>query len=112
MKRALRALGLEHILVPHPDRLVGVEPKTLMRLQDRGCYLCGDFMVHPGHPALAQSPLARTRDHVVPRCRGGGNRRNVLLAHDRCNGEKGERLPYPCELIYLAAVNARLDAEG
>lgn len=114
MRRVLAVLGLEDLIdTALPGREVGVEPKILMAIQGGECFLCGDWMVKTTSLApngrVLTSPLMRTRDHVVPKHRGGPNRRNVLLAHHRCNGVKGDRLPYPCELIYLAGVNARLE---
>lgn len=47
-------------------------------------------------------------DHVVPRSRGGGNERNLVAMHRRCNGLKDNRMPTGCELIWLDAVNVRL----
>jgi 5-methylcytosine-specific restriction endonuclease McrA len=47
-------------------------------------------------------------DHVLPLSRGGGNEGNLLLAHKRCNGAKGSRLPTGCELIFLDIVNIKL----
>lgn len=46
-----------------------------------------------------------TVDHVVPRSKGGLNRNNRLLACRPCNEKKADRLPKPCELLYLRAVN-------
>ena len=38
-----------------------------------------------------------TRDHVVPKSRGGGNDwENVVAACSRCNRTKGDRLPREC----------------
>ena len=47
-------------------------------------------------------------DHVHPVIWGGRAFKNLLLSHADCNGEKGARLPYPCELLFLEAVNTRL----
>lgn len=49
-------------------------------------------------------------DHVVPRCRGGGNVGNRIVAHIACNNRKGDRAPNGCELVMLAAVNAQIAA--
>ena len=57
---------------------------------------------HPDYP---------TFDHVVPKSLGG--RRvltNGLLKHRRCNGLKANRCPSGCDLIWLAAVQFRLEA--
>jgi 5-methylcytosine-specific restriction endonuclease McrA len=47
-----------------------------------------------------------TLDHVIPRALGGADGGNILLACSKCNNRKGSRAPAPCEMIYLAAVNA------
>lgn len=65
---------------------------------DRLCGICGS-----GIEALDEV----TYDHVVPRSKGGGNYGNLVPAHSRCNGEKGDRLPYGCELIMLDALNTK-----
>ena len=49
-----------------------------------------------------------SRDHVVPKVRSGTEGGNLVLAHPGCNNQKRDRLPHPCELVYLAAVNLRL----
>lgn len=67
-----------------------------MEAQGGRCYLCSRQMAAP------------TEDHVHPKAKGGKNKANRLLAHSRCNNEKGSRLPYPCELIFLAAINLRV----
>jgi 5-methylcytosine-specific restriction endonuclease McrA len=51
-----------------------------------------------------------TVDHVVPRCHGGANNGNRLIAHVGCNFRKRDRMPNGCELVMLAAVNARIAA--
>lgn len=114
MKRVLRVLNLSWLIAPHEAREVGIKPATLMLLQGGRCYLCDNPMEvppstrpMPGHTIPART---RSRDHVIPKARSGHNRRNQLLACHLCNAAKGPRLPHPCELIYLAAVNAQLDA--
>ena len=44
----------------------------------------------------------------TPRSLGGGNDRNRVAMHSHCNHRKANREPNGCELIWLAAVNARL----
>lgn len=73
--------------------------RRLAKLQGGLCYLCGQVM-----------RAEPTREHVVPKARGGKNARNVLAAHQACNLLKADRAPYPCELLYLDALYARLDA--
>lgn len=101
--------------LPHGVAGPGVQPKVLMRLQGRRCYLCtGDLtdQMTPGHKGTPLDPAFRTRDHVMPRILGGTHWRNVLLSCVDCNSRKSGRLPTPCELIYLAAINLQLEAMG
>ena len=72
---------------------------SLLAAQDHVCYLCSDPFTRDDPPS---------RDHVHPRSRRGGEEGNILLAHDSCNGRKGDRLPTPRELRELARVNAKL----
>ena len=73
--------------------------------QGMQCAHCGCGM----HFSLDQSDGWRaTIDHVVPRSLGGGNDRNRVAMHSHCNYRKANREPNGCELIWLAAVNARL----
>lgn len=50
----------------------------------RGCPYCGRLIV-PGHPELAP-----TRDHVLPRSKGGTA---LLIVCWRCNNDKGDTMP-------------------
>lgn len=81
----------------------GGYPKGLIHDAQGGrCYLCDT--------RFRRGILPPTRDHVTPRARGGQCAANVLVACRPCNLTKGDRAPHPCELIYLAAVNARVEA--
>jgi hypothetical protein len=76
-----------------------------VRIDDLGdrdrwtCWVC-DGEVDAACPA--GSPHAASVDHVIPRARGGTNDpANLRLAHRRCNGQRGSRLPeldWPDEL--------------
>lgn len=68
------------------------------RAQSGRCYLCGET-VRLSHCNL---------DHVLPRSKGFRTVNNTLVAHYHCNSLKGNRLPYPCELLHLEYVNPRL----
>ena len=76
------------------------------RLIDRDgplCWICGE-QVDLDVPPTA--PGAPTVDHVLPRARGGSNDpSNLRLAHRRCNGRRGSKLP---ELEWPAALRLRL----
>ncbi len=71
----------------------------LAHIQGGRCYLCGGMMRERSSP---------TRDHVLPRAHGGKDGGNVLAAHSVCNNKKADRMPFPCEVLYLEAVNERL----
>lgn len=90
---------------PSRSRKVRIANKIdlLMRLQKGRCYLCSEPF---------QAARSETLEHVVPRAMGGRSHRNVLLAHGDCNQEKADRLPRPCERIYLAAINLRRYSES
>lgn len=111
-------LGHPHF---HPDRLerakaiLGRLPEArpefgshaplwarLRKHQGGDCYLCAK-------PLHADE---QSQDHVIPQASGvGPGHRNKLAAHKDCNVAKGSRWPTPCELLFLAAVNMRLEAE-
>lgn len=80
------------------------EPELSER-QDALCYLCllpfDPEVVGRGHLERVSS-----EDHVFPRAAGGRDYSNILLAHRDCNTVKSHRWPYPCEVIYLAAIYA------
>jgi 5-methylcytosine-specific restriction endonuclease McrA len=54
------------------------------------CFYCGCRMVLPPKVKYKPGPPnTRTRDHVMPRCRGGGNQdKNIVWACRGCNEEK------------------------
>jgi 5-methylcytosine-specific restriction endonuclease McrA len=88
-------------------RRSGASPRflaTLYELQGGICPICGAPMIDG----------QTTIDHVRPK-RGKRARhglyQNALATHWRCNNQKGDREPTGCELIWLAAVNARLAVE-
>lgn len=86
------------------------------------CFLCGQRISLAAAVGGSKGP---TLEHVWPRHqieamryhgqtmppfmgRKRGTIGNALVAHGKCNSTKGHRNPYPCELIWLADVNARL----
>lgn len=72
----------------------------IIRFQRGCCYLCGHFFTEDRRA---------TREHVFPVSLGGKNEANILAAHNDCNSQKGNREPYPCETIFLSAVNAKIE---
>lgn len=83
----------------YPDQRKRRLIARLLEAQGGFCGICGE--------RLRRSPSV---DHVVPRCHGGRNDGNRIIAHVPCNFRKGDRAPTGCELVMLAAVNARLAA--
>lgn len=86
--------------------LAGLAKRLLWNAQGGKCHICGQ-----GLPRRFRSPLL-TLDHVWPKsgsatmlCKYEGN---VLLAHAKCNGLKGDRKPTGCERLMLFVVNRRL----
>lgn len=84
--------------------------RALFERDNYQCLYCGKYLAYP----------LLTRDHIVPRSRGGRDRwKNVVAACRRCNQHKGSRLleetsmellalPYrPNSAEYLALVNSR-----
>lgn len=78
---------------------------ALYALQHGRCYLCDQPM--SVHKHGQNPPHEATRDHVIPQRLGGRDGENLLAACRGCNERKADRAPYACELLYLAAINAR-----
>jgi hypothetical protein len=109
------------------SRRTGAATKRELRLaQHDCCYLCGEELgpTHHGAPIPKKSAISgKTRrrmnrarfarhvtgDHVYPRSSKNGTERNKLLAHVECNVRKADRMPHPCELLYLEAAYLLID---
>ncbi|MED5546091.1 MAG: HNH endonuclease signature motif containing protein [Pseudomonadota bacterium] len=79
----------------------------LRRAQRKRCGSCGRRLAPVG--ARCSAANRPTLDHVVSRAAGGANALgNLLVMHHRCNHAKADRPPNGCELLMLAAANARL----
>ena len=69
----------------------GIDIADLGRRDAWTCWVCGGAV---DAETPAGSPHAPSVDHVIPRARGGTNDpENLRLAHRRCNGQRGSRLP-------------------
>jgi hypothetical protein len=93
-----------------PHKLSKKSPKLyagLLCAQDNKCYLCGKKFPPLGE--ICEFVDQPSFDHVVPKSKKGYFYGNVVLSHRKCNVKKGNRRPYPCELIYLASSRYRLD---
>lgn len=62
---------------------------SLINYHGKRCPYCGFIMIAKGH-ALDRGMRYPTRDHVVPRMRGGTA---ILIVCAACNGEKGGMMP-------------------
>jgi len=70
----------------------GRQVAWLRRKYGDWCWLCGkpiDFTITD-----IRNPLHYSRDHVIPRARGGSSsRENLRLAHRGCNSRRGQQSP-------------------
>ncbi len=79
----------------------------LLEAQGGRCGICGELIEHD--PGLFMGMRAGpSRDHVIPKAKGGKDADNLVIAHYLCNCRKGDRTPTGCELIWLDAANAGL----
>lgn len=81
-----------------PEKIVDTARARLWLALDKSCGICG---------AQINTLAEVTYDHVVPRSKGGGNYGNIVPAHSTCNTSKADRMPRGCELVMLAALNAK-----
>lgn len=70
--------------------------ENLWRVQDGRCHYCRGEMIRPEHdrtPSGSRRPgKLATRDHLLPRSRGGSDQpHNLVLACSTCNAKKGDR---------------------
>ena len=78
---------------PQPRRAPALTNIALFGRDRHLCLYCGRVF----------APAMLTRDHVVPRSRGGDDEwDNVVAACKRCNHHKGNRLPHECGMELLA----------
>ena len=85
------ACGGRHVF--HKRAVPALTNAALFARDRHLCLYCGRV--------FADSSL--TRDHVVPKCRGGRDEwENVAAACKRCNHHKGSRLPHECGMALLA----------
>src|SRR5690348_7169067 len=90
---------------PGNSALIAIGKRLLLDAQGRKCSICHgrlDFGPFSG-------PISPTVEHVWPKSKFPGPAfGRVLLAHDKCNRHKADRLPSDEELAFLFAVNRRL----
>ncbi len=78
--------------------------RKLMNAQHWKCFHCDEqlfFIVPKG----ISKKLGATREHVFPHSTTGkGLVNNIVLAHARCNGLRGDRQPTPYEINKAATI--------
>jgi hypothetical protein len=69
--------------------------------------LCGQRLPLRGVFGIAKAERGQVTswEHVTPRSRSRGRPKNRTLTHISCNTEKGSRMPYACELLFLEFTN-------
>ncbi len=72
------------------------------------CFHCGNSMKMGSATKLANGKfnMGWTREHVVPLSKGGKNTGNIVLAHIKCNTQRGNADPTPDMLERLKAIHA------
>lgn len=82
--------------------------RALRWAQNSICAGCGTHL--PSVSRLKRyDPQYPTFDHIILKSVGGTRTlNNGLLKHQRCNQARANRAPTGCDLIWLAAVQARL----
>ena len=79
-------------------KLTGPLAKLRRRQQDRKCFYCRESLNGDESP-----------DHFIPRTRGGRDAwTNLVIAHRRCNLDKGERLPTCAEFEKFREVTGHM----
>lgn len=53
------------------------------------CFHCGKIT----ELTIERHDLQATRDHFIPRSKGGGDAENIVLSCYRCNQDKGDTMP-------------------
>lgn len=73
-------------------------------VQQGRCFYCG----FPMPLATTNPALTITRDHFIPRAKGGKNKKNIVLCHQACNVGKADREPTKKEIMRFKEFRTRL----
>lgn len=85
--------------------------QALWDVQQGLCFHCGEPMVLKSAAGVKKALFA-TREHIYPRGNGGKRRRNNwVLAHYRCNHERGSTPPTLDQIAKAKAIYAILGLE-
>ena len=72
------------------------------------CFHCHEPMLwNPTAPSGRRHKFGWTREHLVPRSKGGGNGENIVLAHKKCNEKRGNTPPTEEMLARAKAIRDR-----
>ena len=72
-----------------------IELLELYTAQKKRCFYC----FGPMRFVRGQGPVDYTVDHFLAKCKGNKSNGNIVLAHAKCNLEKGHRDPTQAECI-------------
>ena len=79
-----RKAGFNAMAIPERNRHGRMKWLRQYERQNGLCAICGEW----------QAPAAMTRDHIVPRAKGGGTDwNNIQLTCEGCNQTKGDAMP-------------------
>lgn len=65
----------------------------LFLAQKGRCFHCGGVMAMRPMLARRRNDDGYTKDHLVPQSAGGRMKGNIVLAHWKCNNQRGDRMP-------------------
>ena len=79
-----------------------MQRKILYEAQKGKCFLCGNEM-SPWSAKKVNGAIDNgyTRDHVIPKSKGGKIRKNIVLVHQKCNSRRGNKDPSEDMLRYV-----------
>lgn len=75
---------------PRPLHMMGAGISRLWNRHHGICHYCGQLTVLKSYRDAGR--LAATRDHFIPRSKGGGEGDNIVLACYGCNSDKGDKM--------------------
>lgn len=74
--------------------------------QDGRCFYCNGHLSKRRKLHNTVNRNAPTFDHFTPKAKGGSDSiYNLVLAHDKCNHLKGDRMPTPSEALRFVAMH-------
>jgi hypothetical protein len=84
----------------------------LCACQDGRCFYCGHEFSGPPRQGRGRRPSQWSKDHLWPKRAGGQSTRNIVLACNHCNTEKGDRVPTQDEVDRASVLFERVRKMG